>query len=57
MRLVREFVVALKLKKVQMPINRPFYVGLAVLDLRILHMYKYHPQLFNIVLSLIVRGP
>ena len=35
-----DHLVALNLKKVTLPINKPFYVGFAVLELSKLHMFK-----------------
>ena len=51
-----EFLVALNLKKVQITINKPFYVGFAVLTLTKLHMSKYVRQLFIIPVTLIFLG-
>ena len=55
-RMFNEFLVALNLKKVQITINKPFYVGFAVLELSKLHMYKYVRQLFIIEVTLIFLG-
>ena len=57
LRLFNEFLVALNLKKVQITINKPFYVGFAVLELSKLHMYKYAHHLVTILVSFLFLGP
>ena len=55
-RMFNEFFVALNLNKVQITINKAFYVWFAVLDLSKLHMYKYLRELFIIPASIIFLG-
>ena len=40
-RIFSHYIVCLNLKKVTVTINKPFYVGFAVLELSKLHMFKY----------------
>ena len=41
LRIFNDHLVAVNMKKVTITINKPFYVGFAVLELSKLHMFKY----------------
>ena len=53
-RIFNDHLVGLNLKKFTITINKPFYMGLAVLELSKLHMFKYVTLLIS--MSLVVSS-